>query len=115
MAWIRNIGAALGRMALIALWLLLSPQLILQGWSWDGGAAAGPSPLQNHEPLAGEPGETEELAEDSDDRFAWQAESAAVDHAGLVADSSAGSAFVRSSTTRSSLFDRFLLRPPTVR
>lgn len=110
----RNIGAVVGRMALIALWLLLSPQLVLQGWSWDGGAAES-SPLQPHEPLAGESGETEELPEDGDDRFSWQGESAAVQHAGLFSDSSAGVAFLHSSLGHPSLLDRVLLRPPTVR
>lgn len=109
----RNIGGAFGQVALVALWLLLSPQLIMQGWAWEGTAGAEPSPLQNHEHLPGEPGETEELTEDSDDRFAWQAEMAASDATGVFPDASAGTAFRSPSHVHRSLFDRSLLRPPT--
>lgn len=106
------IRGGLGRIAWLGLWLLLSPQLIMMGGAWDGGASAEPSPLQSHEQLPGEPGETEEITEDGDERLAWQAGLAAID-AGILPDTSVLSALDRSASASPALLDRFLFRPPT--
>lgn len=110
------LGAGFARRAVTGLLLLLcSLQFVLPGQAWDGDGLE-PQPWQRQAQFPGEqPGETEELAEDSADRLAWQGESATAEHAGLFPDASAGAAFIRSSSGRLSLLDRFLLRPPTVR
>lgn len=116
---LRNIiGGSFGRLALIGLWLLVMPQLVVPGWAWDANAGSEPSPLQSHEQLPGEAGETEELkelVEDGDGRVAPQAELAAASDVGLFPHSSAGAAFVQSRSVSLSLLDRFLFRPPTTR
>lgn len=118
MEHLRNmIGGSFGRLALLGLWLLVMPQLIVPGWAWDANAGHEPSPLQNHEPFPGEAGESEELKEltDGDERFASQAELAAADHGSLFPDRSSRAAYAGHGSVRLSLLDRFLFRPPSAR